>query len=122
VNSGVSKWRASLEEAEHLEHMASDAYPVIDAVPPDDFVKLLASTEVALGGALLLPVVPSFAAGAGLTAFAGGLLGMYWRTPHLHEESSPRPTPQGIPFAKDVWLLAIGVALMVGSVTFRRHA
>jgi hypothetical protein len=40
-------------------------------------------------------VVPSLVAGAALTAFSGALLGLYLRTPGMHEEGSLLPTPQG---------------------------
>jgi len=33
-------------------------------------------SEITLGSVLLLPVVPSVVAGAGLAAFSGGLLGL----------------------------------------------
>ena len=57
--------------------------------------------------------------GAGLTAFSGALLGLYQRTPGLRQEGSLRPTDQGIPIAKDVWLLAIGLAFVVDDVRDR---
>jgi hypothetical protein len=57
-----------------------------------------------------------------LTAFSGGLLGLYAKTPSLHEEGSPRPTQQGIPIAKDSWMFAIGLALMIGSIGRRKRA
>jgi len=50
--------------------------------------------------------VPGKVAGAGLTAFAAGLLGLYLRTPGM------RPTQQGTAIAKDVWLLGIGLGLL----------
>jgi len=42
------------------------------------------------------PVVPPALAGAGRTRFAGGLLGMYLRTPGRRQEGSLAPTQQGI--------------------------
>ena len=82
---------------------------------------MLSTTEIALGAALLMPVIPPAVAGAALTAFSGGLLGLYWRTPRLHEPDDPRPTPEGIPIAKDSWMLAIGLALMSDALPFTRH-
>ncbi|WP_427891801.1 hypothetical protein ACQHIV_04120 [Kribbella sp. GL6] len=58
-------------------------------------------------------------AGAGLTAFSAGLAGLYLRTPGLRCPGSLRPTDQGVPIAKDVWLLAIGTALVVGNLDDR---
>ena len=67
-------------------------------------------------------MVPTALAGAALTAFSGGLLGLYWRTPGMHEENSPLPTDQGIPLAKDSWLLGIGLALLLGSLVPPRRS
>lgn len=39
-------------------------------------MRLLSACEIALGSALLVPIVPAAVAGAGLTAFSGGLLGL----------------------------------------------
>ena len=58
------------------------------------------------------PIVPAGLAGLGLIGFSGSLLGMYWRTPGMHEEGSIRPTQQGTAIAKDVWMLGIGAALV----------
>ena len=61
-------------------------------------------------------MVPSLAAGAALTAFAGGLVGLYLRTPGMREEGSLRPTQAGIGLAKDVWLLGIGLSLVLEEI------
>jgi uncharacterized membrane protein YphA (DoxX/SURF4 family) len=123
LNSGVGKWNADLEHAKQLHGFASGAYPRLGEIPADKFARLLAASEIALGTALLLPTVPPFLAGVGLTAFSGGLLGLYWKTPSLHEDGDPRPTQQGIPIAKDSWLFAMGLALVIGSRgSRRRHA
>jgi hypothetical protein len=121
LNSGISKLHVDLDEAKQLQSFASGAYPEVGDMPADRFARLLASAEIALGAALLTPAVPSFLAGAGLTAFSGGLLGLYWRTPSLHEEGSPRPTQQGIALAKDSWMFAIGLALMLGALGGNRR-
>ena len=64
-------------------------------------------------------MVPSALAGAGLAAFSGGLLGLYARTPGMRKEGSPLPTQQGIPIAKDVWMLGIGLGLVIDYLTDR---
>ena len=120
LNSGLTKRSADLEDAKRLHQLASSAYPQLADVPADQFVKVLSSTEIALGTALLSPFVKPAVAGAALAAFAGGLLGLYWRTPELHEDDDPRPTQQGIPIAKDSWMFAIGLALMTDALPFRR--
>ena len=61
--------------------MAVGAYPFLARLKPKDFARLLSISEIAVGSALLLPIVPAGAAGAGLTAFSAGLVGLYARTP-----------------------------------------
>ena len=53
------------------------AFPVLEAMPPTRFIRLLAAGEIATGVALLSPFVSSAVAGAALTAFSGSLLAMY---------------------------------------------
>ena len=112
LNSGISKLGADDETAKGVHSMAAGAYPALEKVPPKPFTKALAIAEVALGGALLAPVVPAGLAGLGLIGFSGSLLGMWWRTPGMHLQGSPRPTQQGIAIAKDVWMLGVGVSLV----------
>ena len=78
---------------------------------------MLAVSEIALGTALLVPVVPAALAGTGLTAFSSGLLGLYVRTPGMRKQGSPFPTQQGITLAKDVWLVGIGLGLVFDGLT-----
>ena len=117
LNSGIGKLNADEETAAQLHGFAVGTYPFLAKLKPQDFVKLLGGTEIALGAALLLPVVPSALAGAGLAAFSGGLLGLYARTPGMRKEGSPLPTQQGIPLAKDVWMLGIGLGLVLDDLT-----
>jgi hypothetical protein len=60
----------------------------------------------------LSPFVSNFVAGSALTGFAGGLLGMYARTPSMHKPGSIWPTQAGTPVSKDVWMLGIGLGLV----------
>jgi hypothetical protein len=92
--------------------MASGTYPVLGKLEPKVFARTLAVGEIAVGTTLLLPIVPPFIAGAALVGFSGALLNMYWHTPGMHHEGSLRPTPQGTPISKDVWMLGIGLGLM----------
>ena len=121
LNSGVGKLRGNEETAKALHGMASNAYPAFEKVDHKMFTRALGAGEVALGAALLLPVVPGVVAGAGLLAFSGGLLGMYWRTPHLHMDNDPRPTQDGIAVAKDVWMAGIAANLIVDGLTAPVH-
>jgi uncharacterized membrane protein YphA (DoxX/SURF4 family) len=113
LNSGLEKLSADSERAAGVHGFATGTYPFLGTLSPEQFAKALAVSEVGLGAALLLPVVPSRIAGAGLAAFAGGLLGLYLRTPGMRQEGSLRPTEQGIPLAKDVWMLGAGLSLVV---------
>ena len=112
LNSGLGKIKGGAEQAAGIHGMAVGAYPFLKKVEPNTFLKVLGATEVILGGALLLPLAPAGLVGLGLTAFGGGLVGLYVRTPGLHDKYL-RPTPGGIGIAKDVWLTAIGVGLVV---------
>jgi hypothetical protein len=38
----------------------------------------------------------------------------------MREEGSLRPTQQGLPIAKDVWMLGSGLSLVVDSLTDRK--
>src|SRR5580658_9971336 len=119
LNSGLGKWSADEETAARLHGMAVGTYPFLGKLKPKDFARLLSVGEIALGSALLLPVVPTAAAGAGLTAFSAGLLGMYLRTSGMTKEDGIRPSQQGTALAKDVWMLGIGVGLVVDGLTDR---
>jgi hypothetical protein len=112
VNSGISKLKVDDQAATGIHGMASGAYPVLGKVSPAVFTKALAITEIAVGSALLLPIVPAGLAGLALTGLAGGLLGMYVRTPGVHD-SKLRPTHAGTALAKDIWMAGIGIGLVV---------
>lgn len=116
LNSGLNKLGADQETAAGLHEFATTAYPTFEKVQPATFARLLGAGEVALGTALLVPMVPSTVAGAGLTAFGVGTLGLYTRVPGLRHEGSIRPTDQGIAVAKDVWLVGAGATLTLQGV------
>ncbi|MBE1586143.1 hypothetical protein ACFPOI_44435 [Nonomuraea angiospora] len=113
LNSGLSKVHADEQTAAGLHGMAANTYPFLRDMDPVTFTKLLSRSEIALGTALLVPVVPSLLAGAALTGFAAGLVGLYLRTPGMRQEGSLRPSEQGIGLVKDIWLLGIGVGLVM---------
>lgn len=120
LNSGMGKRSADEETGARLRDFAAVAFPSFKQLPPEKFAKGLANGEIALGVALLNPLVPPVLAGGALTAFSGGLLKMYWKTPGMHEEGSIRPTQQGTAISKDVWMLGIGVSLLLDALTTRR--
>jgi hypothetical protein len=117
LNSGIEKWNADEQTAGQLHGFAATAYPLVKRMDPPTFLRALAGAEVALGAALVLPMVPALVAGAGLAAFSAGLLGLYASVPGMRRPGSLRPTQQGIPLAKDVWLLGIGAGLVVDDLT-----
>ncbi len=97
---------------------ATGTYPFLKKIDPPTFLKLLAAGEIAVGSALLLPVVPAAVAGAALVGFSAGLLGLYVRTPGMRRgRFDPRSTPEGLPISKDVWMLGAGLALLVDGAT-----
>ncbi|SDC79713.1 hypothetical protein SAMN05660690_2590 [Geodermatophilus telluris] len=112
LNSGLGKRAADEQTAAGLHGFATGTYPFLQGVEPRQFVRALSTAEIAVGAALLTPFVPTALAGAALTGFAGGLLGLYLRTPGMRKEGSLAPTEQGLSIAKDVWLLGIGVGLL----------
>jgi len=119
LNSGLGKLKGDEQTAQAIHGMATGSYPFLGHIEPKRFLKLLGVGETTLGSALLAPVVPSGLAGAALVGFSGSLLGMWWKTPGMHEPGSPRPTQQGIPVAKDVWMLGIGLGLVLDAVLSR---
>ncbi|WP_380790416.1 hypothetical protein ACFE3N_06800 [Streptomyces albidoflavus] len=111
LHSGMEKWDGPDEQAQGVHGMARQTFPFLENIDAPRFLKLLAAGEIALGAALLTPMVPSRLAGAALTGFAGSLMAVYAQTPGLRKEGSVWPTPDGIGVSKDSWLLAIGLAL-----------
>lgn len=112
LNSGFSKRDLPPEAAAGMQAMAAPAIPPIRDMSPASFGKALSTGEMAVGAAMLTPFVSPVVAGAALTGFSAALLRMWWMTPGMHEEGSIRPTSDGTPIAKDVWMAGIGVALI----------
>ena len=113
LHAGLGKWNLPPERAAGLHGMAKGTYPFLDKLPPERFGKALAAAEIATGSVLLAPFVSNRKAGLALTAFAGGLLGMYWQTPGMREPGSIWPTQAGTAISKDVWMLGIGLGLLI---------
>ena len=122
LNSGLGKRSADADTAAGLHGFATSTYPFLAKVDARTFAKGLSTGEIALGVALLTPIVPAAVAGAALTAFAGGLLGLYLTTPGMTKEGrSVAPTQEGLPIAKDVWMLGIGLGLLTQGLTGRQE-
>lgn len=119
LNSGLGKAKIDEEAAEQLRDMGAAGVPYLKDLSPKQFKQLLVATEVGLGGALLLPFVPGWLAGGALTAFSASLMNMYRNIPEMTLEDGIRPSEQGVPIAKDAWLVGIGVALVGDSLVNR---
>ena len=118
LNSGLGKRSADEGTAAGLHGFAAGTYPFLAKVPATTFAKALSTAEITLGAALLAPFVPTAIAGAALTGFSGGLLGLYLRTPGMTKPGKRvAPTQDGLPIAKDVWMLGIGMGLLTQGLT-----
>ena len=120
LNSGLGKREADEETAAGMQGFASGTYPFLGNMAPKQFANMLSTAEIAVGAALLTPFVPTAVAGAALTAFSGGLLGLYLKTPGMRKPGSLAPTEQGLAVAKDSWLLGIGIGLLVRGTVDRQ--
>lgn len=121
LNSGLSKRDVDEDTAAGLHGMAAGAYPFLKNMDSEQFAKMLSTGEIAVGTMLLVPFVPSGLAGAALTGFAGALAGLYMRMPDWRQEGSVRPSQQGIPFAKDVWMLGIGLGMLAEALVSNKR-
>ncbi|GAA4434263.1 hypothetical protein GCM10023169_41670 [Georgenia halophila] len=121
LNAGLGKRELPEDSAAGMQSMGANAFPQLKDVSPNDFGKLLSTSEIALGSALLTPFVPSWLVGLGLAGFSGSLLRMYTKTPGLTEEGSKvKPTSEGTPIAKDVFLLGIALTLILDDLVSRK--
>src|SRR5699024_6986227 len=59
---------------------------------------------------------PGWLAGSALSVFSAGMLNMYLNTPGMTQDDGVRPTQEGTPVAKDVWMLGAGASLIVDSM------
>ena len=122
VDQGLQKLGADEDTARWLHGQAASAFPQFADMDPKDFLQLLSATEIALGAALLgIGFVPSSLAGLGLSVFGGSLTRLYLTAPGTRREGTIAPSQQGVGLAKDSWMLAIGVALVLDSVFGRRR-
>lgn len=113
LNSGLGKLGADEGTAQFLHGAAANTYPgLFKEMEPKRFVKILAVSEIAVGGLLLSPMVPATVAGAALTGFGASLMGMYFKTPSMTQDDGIRPSQEGIGVAKDVWLVGAGLTLL----------
>lgn len=117
LNSGIGKLSADEGTAQFLHGAAASTYPALfKDMRPASFAQFLAYTEIALGAALLAPVVPATVAGAGLTGFGASLIQMYLKTPSMTLDDGIRPSQEGTAVAKDVWLVGAGLTLLTQGI------
>ena len=120
LNAGLGKLSADDETAKGLHGMATGTYPFLQKAEPKVFVKGLAISEIVVGASLLSPFVSPLLAGGALAGFSGGLLRMYLKTPGMTRQDGVRPSQQGTPLAKDVWMFGIGLSLVIDALSPRR--
>ena len=113
LNSGIGKLGLDEDSAAGLQQMAANGVPMVENMTPAQFGKFLSYGEIAVGSALLLPFVPTRIAGAALTTFAAGLVANYFSIDSMTKDDGIRPSEDGIAVAKDTWLAAIGLALLL---------
>jgi hypothetical protein len=87
LSSGLDKSKGDEQLAAQLHGFAHGTYPFLKQLDPKTFLRVLSTAEIGIGTALLLPVVPAGFAGAALTGFSAGLLGLYLRTPGMRRGS-----------------------------------
>jgi hypothetical protein len=109
--------------AKGLRGFAATAFPFVKKLEPNQFKQAMVAGETATAAALLVPGVPAVLGGAALTGFASSLLAVYMKNPMLRKsEKSVRPNDMGLGIAKDSWMLAAGLTVLVDAfVTSRRH-
>jgi hypothetical protein len=108
--------------AQGLQRFASSAYPILKKLRPNTFQQGMVAAESAVAASLLVPGVPAVVGGAALTSFGTALLGVYARSPMLRrDERSMRPNEMGLSIAKDSWMVAAGLSVIVDAVVAPRR-
>jgi hypothetical protein len=122
AHAGKEKWASEPDRAKGVHGMAAGAFPVLEQIPAERFIKVLAAGKLATGALLLNPFTSDATAGVALTGFSGALLAMYLRTPALHKPGSIWPSPTGTAVSKDIWMFGIGLGLLADALTSRRRS
>ncbi|MGP9695607.1 hypothetical protein ACT3TZ_13445 [Brachybacterium sp. AOP25-B2-12] len=113
LNSGLGKVKIPAAQAEFLRDAAAQGVPLLKELSPEQFGKFLAYGEIAVGSLLLAPFVPTRIAGLALSTLSAGFLAAYFRTDAFTKADGVRPSEAGTPVSKDLWLAAIGAALVI---------
>lgn len=109
INAGIAQFNADEESSRTLHQTAAQYVPQVGRMDPRVFSRSLAAGQLTLGAALLLPVVPTAAAGLGLSLLGASLAATKWRTPGMR-------TP-----TEDVLMAGSGVSLLLDSLTSSAH-
>ena len=112
LNSGLGKRGADEAAAAGMHGFASGTYPFLARCRRSSSRRRCRRPRSARR-ALLTPFVPTAVAGAALTGFSGGLLGLYLKTPGMRKPGSLAPTQEGLAIAKDGWLFGIGLSIFM---------
>jgi hypothetical protein len=117
LNSGISKLGADEGTAQFLHGAAAATYPALfKDMEATKFARMLALSEIGVGGVVLAPMVPATVAGAALTGFGASLIGMDLKTPSMTLDDGIRPSQEGTAIAKDVWLVGAGLTLLTQGI------
>jgi uncharacterized membrane protein YphA (DoxX/SURF4 family) len=111
LNSGINKTSMDEGTSNFVKGMAASGIPALANLTDAQFKKFISAGEITVGSALLLPFVSNKVAGVALGTFAAGLLTMYFRNESMTQEDGIRPSQDGTPLAKDMWLAAIAAGL-----------
>lgn len=112
LNSGLGKAKMDEGTYGYLKGMASTGVPQVNKLSDKQFGQALTAAEIALGAALLCPIVPAKVAGLGLAGFGAGMLTMYFKNDDMTLEDGIRPSQEGTALAKDIFLVSSGLALI----------
>ena len=107
--------------AKGLHRFAVAGYPFLKQMPPTQFLKGMVTAESVVAATLLVPPVPPIVGATALTGFGLGLMGVYARAPGMRREGSLRPTDIGLSMAKDSWMVAAGLSVIIDAVVARRR-
>ena len=119
LNSGVGRFSASGDETTtSLQASAAKLIPQVQRMDPRTFAKVMGAGEVALGAAVMLPIVPAAVAGLGLTAFAASLLAT---RPSTNGQHADVDNETAVPNVTEAWMLGSGVSLLLDALTTPAH-
>ena len=122
LHSGLDKWRADDAARDSgPRNGGRDVSGVEIRAPGPDFTRLLAASEIAMGAALLAPVVPAAISGGHPHRVLGRAPGSLHPRPGLRKPGSVWPTHRASASARTSWNLGISTGPPRGSCGTRRE-